>query len=272
MPQHAIAETHSSTESNMRAVFARVSERCDLPPLPAVVTRAMNLARDPDAKPDDLARVVSTDQAIAARVLRISRATLYMRRQPPRTLPEAIVTVGLAGLRRILIAASARSAYRASDGVAEALWKHALATAIAASEMGREKTGKESGDDFVAGLLHDVGRLVFHLADPDQYARLGHFDGALEEELFGAPHAAVGACLAEQWGLEDTVVEAIMFHHHPLGLSPMGERIAMADRIAHEIHFGSVAGELATPSPEPTPKELRSRVADVFAAEFALFD
>jgi putative nucleotidyltransferase with HDIG domain len=232
----------------------------------------MNLARDPDAKADDLARVVSTDQAIAARVLRISRSTLYLRRQPPRTLPEAIVTVGLSGLRRILIAASARSAYRASDSVAEALWKHALATAIAASELGREQTGKPSGDDFVAGLLHDVGRLVFHLANPDQYVRLGHSDGALEEELFGAPHAAVGACLAEQWGLEEAVVEAIMFHHHPGRPSSLSQRIATADRIAHEIHFGSVAGDLVSPFHQPTSEELRSRVADVFAAEFALFD
>ena len=216
--------------------------------------------------------MVSTDQAIAARVLRISRSTLYLRRQPPRTLREAIVTVGLEGLRRILIAASARSAYHASDGVAEALWKHALATALAASELAREASGTAGGDDFVAGLLHDVGRLVFHLADPDAYARLGHFDGVLEEELFGAPHAAVGACLAEQWGLEDAVVEAIMFHHHPAGMSPLTDRVALADRIAHEIHFGSVAGELAPLSHEPTPEALRSRVADVFAAEFALFD
>lgn len=215
--------------------------------------------------------MVSTDQAIAARVLRISRSTLYLRRQPPRTLQEAIVTVGLEGLRRILIAASARSAYHASDGVAEALWKHALATALAANELARAASGVAGGDDFVAGLLHDVGRLVFHLAAPDGYARLGHFDAELEEELFGASHAAVGACLAEQWGLEDTVVEAIMFHHAP-GMSPLGDRIAMADRIAHEIHFGSVTGELA-PSPYgPTPEALRSRVADVFAAEFALFD
>src|SRR5262249_30291332 len=148
----------------------------------------------------------------------------------------------------------------------------ALATAIAASELGRDASDKAGGEDFVAGLLHDVGRLVFHLADPEHYTCLGHADSALEERLFGAPHAAVGARLAEQWGLEEPIVEAIMFHHNRGEHSALTGRIAVADRIAHDIHFGSVAGDAASSSHEPTPDALRSRVADVFAAEFALFD
>ena len=106
----AIAEPSvSTTRDNVRTLFARVAETCDLPPLPAVALRAMRLARDPDAKADDLARVVSTDTAIAARVLRIARSAIYVRRSAPRTLREAIMTVGFHALRKILVAASARS-------------------------------------------------------------------------------------------------------------------------------------------------------------------
>ena len=70
----------------MRTLFARVAEECDLPPLPAVASRAMALARDPEVKADELARVVQTDAAIAARVLRIAGSAIYARRTPPRSL------------------------------------------------------------------------------------------------------------------------------------------------------------------------------------------
>src|SRR5262249_15623567 len=99
------ARTSQSTPDRFRELFDRVAELCDLPPLRAVAPRAMALARDPEVKTDDLAAVVSTDAAIAVRVLRISRSALYVRRKPPETLKEAIATVGLDGLRKILVAA-----------------------------------------------------------------------------------------------------------------------------------------------------------------------
>jgi HD-like signal output (HDOD) protein len=269
----ASAETPGpTTRDNVRTLFARVAETCDLPPLPAVAMRAMRLARDPDAKADDLARVVSSDAAIAARVLRIARSAIYVRRNAPRTLREAIMTVGFHALRKILVAASARSIYRADDAVAAALWEHALATALAADELSRAAGEAAGGDGFIAGLLHDVGRLVFHLADQAAYASLGHADEHREQEVFGVTHAAVGGCLAEQWGLEDEVVEGILFHHTP-GASRIGERIAAADRIAHEIGFGSVQDPVA---PERAcgddGQELCERIAQVMAAERTLFD
>ena len=261
-----------TTRDGVRTLFARVAETCDLPPLPAVALRAMRLARDPDAKADDLARVVSTDAAIAARVLRIARSAIYARRQAPRTLRDAIMTVGFHALRKILVAASARSIYRADDAVAGALWEHALATALVADELSRAAGEAAGGEGFIAGLLHDVGRLVFHLADPAAYAALGHADEHHEQEVFGVTHAAVGGCLAEQWGLEDDVVEAILFHHTPGG-ARIGERIAAADRIAHEIGFGSVEGVVGPERSEGDDgEELCQRIAQVMAAERTLFD
>ena len=269
----AAAETPvPTTRDNVRTLFSRVAETCDLPPLPAVAMRAMRLARDPDAKADDLARVVSTDAAIAARVLRIARSAIYVRRNAPRSLREAIMTVGFHALRKILVAASARSIYRADDAVAGALWEHALATALAADELSRAAGDAPGGEGFIAGLLHDVGRLVFHLADPAAYASLGHADEHHEVEVFGVTHAAVGGCLAEQWGLEDDVVEAILFHHTP-GASRLGERVAAADRLAHDIGFGSVKGLVGAEQTQgDDDQELSQRIAQIMAAERTLFD
>jgi putative nucleotidyltransferase with HDIG domain len=277
------------TRARMRALVARVGETCDLPTLPAVAARALVLARDPDARADELAHLVLSDGPLAARVLKISRSVLYARYQPPRTVCEAITTVGFVALRKILIAASARSAYRADDAVAQGLWEHALATALAADELavlGREARG---GDSFIAGLLHDIGRLVFHLADAVAYTRVMSAGEAAEEAAFGVTHAAVGACLAEQWGLEEHVAEAILLHHAE-DAPALGLRLAIADRIAQDIGFGSgataeervyrvapLATEPAGPvaAADPAAGEqaaVAERVAASFEAERGLFD
>ena len=227
-----------SSRSALRELFTKVSASCDLPPLPAVAVRAIALARDPNVGADQLVRVVSTDGALAARVVSIARSVRYMRREPPRSLDAAIQTVGFQALRRILIAASARAAYRADDAVAQALWEHALATALAADELARLAAEPRGGNAFIAGLMHDIGKLVLHLSDNVNFAALDHDDEGREHEIFGVTHDQVGACLAEHWGLEDDVVWAILSHHRAPVESKLARRIELADRIACRIGYG----------------------------------
>jgi HD-like signal output (HDOD) protein len=262
------------TRERMRALFARISEQCDLPPLPAAAARAIALVRDPDTKADDLVRVVGSDAALAARVLRVSRSATYMRWQPPRTLLDAINTVGFDALRRVLIAASARSAYRADDTVAHELWEHALTTAIAADELTLVAGGRRGGAPFIAGLMHDIGRLVFHLSDPAVFASLPHDDEAKEADLYGVGHASVGACLAEQWGLEDEIVTAIMFHHRPdpAAFSELAGRLAKADAIAKQLASGDGDAAAETDVGATDEAAVADRVADTLVAERSLFD
>jgi len=262
------------TRESVRALFERVSETCDLPPLPPAAARAMALARDPETRAEELARVVATDPVLAARVLMISRSVRYLRRTPPRTLQEAIVTVGFRALRRILIVASARAAYRGDDRLAQHLWEHSLITAIAADELaivGREPRG---GDAFIAGLLHDIGKLVFHLSDPAAYASVAPGDLAGEQATFSVTHAAVAGCLAELWGLEDDVVEAVIFHHGPAGQSHLGSRIASADWLAYELGYPSQEAAPSPPDPAGAAEVLilADHVRDTFARERELFD
>ena len=260
----------SAHSQAFRTLFERVSGFCDLPPLPAVAARAMALIRDPETEAEDLARLVSTDATIAARVLRLSRSVLYVRRQPPRTLREAIVTVGYGALRKMLLVASARSAYPQQDAVARGLWEHALATALACDELAMVAGEPRGGSSFIAGLMHDIGRLVFHVSDPQGYASLPAWDEDGELARFGVTHAAVGACLAEQWGIETEVVDALMFHHAE-ETTGLAKRVQTADRIAHEIGYGSTNAVLPRLEDEGIV-EVAGRVAATFAAERGLFE
>ena len=263
------------SRSALRELFAKVCESCDLPPLPAVAMRASALARDPNVSADQLVHVVSTDAALAARVVSIARSVRYMRREAPRTLDGAIQTVGFQALRRILIAASARAAYRADDAVAQALWEHALATALAADELSQLAGGPRGGSAFIAGLMHDIGKLVLHLSDSVNFAALDHGDEAREAEIFGVTHDQVGACLAEHWGLEDDVVWAILSHHRAPAEAKLAQRIELADKIACRIGYGCTRdAETVETSMEDAGasfEEVANNVASSFETEKTLF-
>lgn len=265
------ADASRPSRDALREVFGRVSETCDLPPLPAVAMRALALARDPEIRPDQLVRVVSIDAALAGRVVAIARSVPYARLERPRSLEAAIQTVGFEALRRILIAASARGIHRGDDAVAEALWEHALAAALTADELSARAGEARGGAAFIAALLHDVGKLVFHLADRTGYRALDPAAEQRELALFGVTHEQVGACLADSWGLEDDVVWGILSHHRGDREAVLAARVGLADRVAYRLGYGC-AREVAIPErSEPELAELLERVAGAFQTERALF-
>jgi len=257
----------------IRTFCEEAAVRCDLPPLPKVAMQAMALTADPAAKAGDVAHIVASDQALAARVLSISRSAVYMRRQAPRTVQDAIVTVGFEVVRQMVVTAAARTVHGKDDPVAEALWAHALVTALAADEL-RPQGEPRGGTSFIAGLLHDIGRLVFYLSDAAGFARLGHHDDVLEQQLYGAGHAVVGGYLLEVWGVDTKIAHAVV-EHHARPVYGLAACVAQADWIAHHLGFGSTAAEVRAPdAPEYRRQDLApiaARVAKTFEMERRYF-
>jgi putative nucleotidyltransferase with HDIG domain len=208
-----------------------------LPPLPEVASHAMILASLPNANATEVAHAVEADPTLANRVVKIASSVIYARAEPPRTVQAAILRVGFQSLRRILIAASTSAAYRAERSAAEELWAHALLTALVADELAALAHHPRGGSEFLAAILHDIGRLVLHITDPKRAAEAEQDeDGPLERRLFGISHAEISAYVAQKWGLDRVIVEAILTHHRPG--DEIATRIATAERIAESIALG----------------------------------
>jgi HD-like signal output (HDOD) protein len=197
----------------------------DLPPLPQVAAQVLRLAADPDSTTAELQRVIATDQALSAQILKIANSAMFGMVREVKTLTQAIMTLGFSTIKSIAIASSARNLYsRGGTGLQERLlWEHALITALAARAYGRAFRSPRTEEAFLAGLLHDIGKSVMGIKFPERYGALVRsvyneaIDGLEAElELFGFDHAMVGEALLMAWNLPRGLGNTVRWHHDPV--------------------------------------------------------
>jgi putative nucleotidyltransferase with HDIG domain len=209
---------------SQRTLDKVVSTIGDLPATPAIIATLMNLTSDLNADLDKITKAILADQSLTAKVLKLSNSSFYGRAREVKTLKEAIVILGFMTLHSLVIATSTQSLYQKSldDGISGKLWEHAFAVAIA-SRMIAQSTGHIGVEEaFIAGLLHDIGKLVLTQKMPVEYRRIvsqvesssGRFD-EIEMETFGFDHAVVGAQLLQKWSFPEELSEAVHCHHRP---------------------------------------------------------
>ncbi|HEY2388525.1 MAG TPA: HDOD domain-containing protein [Candidatus Binatia bacterium] len=263
---------HDDASGGAAALIGPIPARYWMPPLPEVASHAMILASSPRANAVEVAHAVEADPTLACRVMKIASSVVYAPTEPPRTVQAAILRVGFQALRRILIAASTSAAYRAERSATEDLWVHALLTALVADELAALAHHPRGGPEFLAAILHDIGRLVLHLTDPQRAAEASRDDdGLLERRVFGISHEEISAYVAQKWGLDRAIVEAILTHHRPE--DEIARRIAAAEQIADAIENGSA--NVGPPASDLTELQ-QAAVVDLAVARFrterALFE
>lgn len=201
------------------ALVAKVNQ---LAPLPAVALRVLQLAQDERTSASDLAGIIATDQAMTAKLLRLANSAYFAAGREITTVRDAIVLLGMAEIRRLVLTTSLMGQYSQDTGVLNisAFWGHALAVGMVAEVMARNTKLAKPEEAFTAGILHDIGKLVMNQYQHEHYEAAAGFafsrgiplDRA-EFEVFGFNHALLGRRLAEAWRLPATLAEAIAHHH-----------------------------------------------------------
>jgi putative nucleotidyltransferase with HDIG domain len=202
-----------------------ISRLKSLPSLPAVYTELVTAAGDPDASVRQLGGIVSKDLAMTSKILHLVNSSLFGLRRPVLDPGEACVYLGVDTIKALVLSLGVFSQYRRTGPFSvEELQAHSLRTAALAKQIAAfERLSKAEMDEaFLAGMLHDVGKLVLALNCPREYddciaaAREKNVP-VLETEsrAFGITHAEAGMYLLRLWGLPDAVTEAVAFHHRP---------------------------------------------------------
>lgn len=198
----------------------------DLPSLPQVVLRVMELTEEPDSTAQDINQELSQDQGLTARVLKLANSAFYGFPRRISSVTDATVLLGFRTIRSIVMAASVNEILsQKMDGYAleyGELWKHSQCSAMAARLLA--KRVKYPGIDvaYTAALLHDIGKVVLNSSLQEAYRevldKVSHDNLSFlqaEESILGFNHAQVGARISEKWNLPPELVEAIEFHHEP---------------------------------------------------------
>lgn len=223
----------------------------DLPPLPQVAAQVLRIAADPDSSTDDLQKVICTDQALTAQILKIANSAMFGMMREVKTLTQAIMTLGFSTIKSVVIASSAKNLYsRGGAGLQERLmWEHALVAALAGRAYGRAFRHQRVEEVFLAGLMHDIGKSVMGIKFPERYGALVRsvYNGEgdqLEMELdtFGFDHAMVGEALLRSWNLARSLEEAVRWHHEPSQAPPetqgLTALVALGNRMALDLKIG----------------------------------
>lgn len=202
----------------------------DLPAMPQVAAKVIELASDPDTSAAQLQQVISDDQAMTGRILKIANSAMYSCSRRIKTLNEAIVMLGFNSIRSLVVTSAARNLYntrKSRTGLKERLlWEHSIGGAIACRLLAAERAPALAEEAFLAGLMHDIGKLVLNLRVPekfDQIVQVVYNENqpfhTTEAELLGFDHTQVGALLVNKWKLSPALEEAILNHHNPEALT-----------------------------------------------------
>ncbi|MDR0465946.1 MAG: HDOD domain-containing protein [Deltaproteobacteria bacterium] len=191
----------------------------NLPTLPVALQEAQRLANDPKTTVAQLAEIIGRDQALSGKVLKMVNSATYGFPGRIASVQNALVLLGFNIVKSLLLSAMVFES--ASKGMSE-LWRHSSGCAVACREIGRLLKMENTDECFIAGLLHDIGKVVTAVQLPEAHAEITHiareedilFNEA-EERVLGMAHPHVGAWLVSQWNLPVSLRQAIAYHHRP---------------------------------------------------------
>ncbi len=229
-----------------------------IPTVPSTLVEINEILNDPDGSAQEAGKVVSKDPAVAVKVLRLVNSAYYALKNPVSDVSFAVSILGLKVLKNLVVQATVLESF-GSNGKAgnlseEYLWEHSFKAAVAAAMIAKHAKKKLQmipEEAYTCGLVHDVGKIIMAENLGAKYTKALFVGGRkklsasqAEMEAFQFDHAAVGALLADKWGLSPRMVKALRFHHLPWVLEEdqepadryLGHMLSAADGLAREGH------------------------------------
>ena len=199
------------------------TELTKLPSLPHVLIKLLNACHNDTACFDTLAEIITKDAALSAKVLSVANSPVYGKSHELTSLKQILLFLGLDTIKSIAITASVQQFFsrysKEKSRFLKGFWEHTLYTAIVAKSLAKLTAYNNPEEAYLAGLLHDIGKLIFENYSQHEYSELVYTDNSSEEllkrehEKYKVTHDEIGARLLEIWGITDVISDSIKYHH-----------------------------------------------------------
>lgn len=238
--------------------------RVRLPTLPETAMKIWEVVRSPRSSTPEISRALERDPPLAAKLLKSANSSAYAGAMPAVRLEQAVIRLGRSDVRNLVIATCAKDLYRAKTPAAAALmselWTHSLAVALASQHLARSVDFPEKDASFLAGLLHDIGKIVVVTRAESLPGSRVEPCRAVLDPSYARLHAACGAGVMMAWGLPHSLVEVCLHSGGAASAIPGAEPpvltrvVDLADAVARKLGL-----DAACIAPDPRAVEQTAR-------------
>jgi putative nucleotidyltransferase with HDIG domain len=248
-----------------------------MPAFPKSVQKIMELTRDVDCSPKDLVQVIDKDPVVTVKVLRVVNSAYYSLPKQITSINHAVVYLGFNTIKNLALSIASIGMLPAENAAgfdSSQYLLHSLATAGIAKQLALRLDDADPMDCFIAGLLHDFGKVVFAQFMPHEFRKALEISQAKQtslhlalREVVGTDHAVVGAMLVEKWRFPPELIETIRYQYEPeLKDTPMIACVFAANQISKKLGFGFGGNSWVDELPPLLAKRLGGTLDEVIAS------
>jgi HD-like signal output (HDOD) protein len=213
-------------EKDLNTIKERIEKIGKLPTFPTVALEIQRMTKDPDASMGKISTMIENDPSLTITLLKIANSPFYGFLQTVRTAQHALSVMGLKAVENLVTSICVFKTFdtigNKQDFDKQAFYEHSTGCGAVARMIATRLGFIDNGDHFIAGLTHDLGKIILDFYFHDDFIKALEFAkteniplNKAEKEIIGADHAAIGSWLAKKWKLPDSLVESIAYHHEP---------------------------------------------------------
>ena len=196
----------------------------DLPTIPIVATKVLQLLDDPDVSVEEIADLMLSDQVMTARVMKLLNSPVYKPAQEITSLKRALVYLGLRHVRELALTTSVINAFDGTSGALElnAFWEHSFGVGMVSKIIAKKIGYQDLEKAYIAGIIHDLGEVFLSNFLREPFLEVLEYIKThpvklvdAEAELLGTTHCEIGLCMARKWNFPEAYCDVIAYHHSP---------------------------------------------------------